>query len=139
MKPVIAGPTMPARFPTQFWNPTQRPDAVGPANVWPTAYSVAEAGPKAAPARRRHTDDASGGAQTAPTRHMANVVWLAIITVLYARFGVAPLRIQRSIAHPAANAPPACIRYTAPPNAAMRAIENPRSCTRYSGSQLMTT
>ena len=74
------------------------------------AYNAVELGPKQAPVRSRNTADATGGAQMAPTRHIAVAVWLATIAVLYARFGVAPAPIQRSRAQPPANAPAACIR-----------------------------
>src|SRR5204863_5925158 len=33
-RPAIAGPRMPAKFPTKFCSPVQPPDASGPASVW---------------------------------------------------------------------------------------------------------
>src|SRR6185437_10564606 len=45
MNPVAAGATIPARFPSEFWMPTQRPDAHGPARISLIAYTPGEEAP----------------------------------------------------------------------------------------------
>src|SRR5579864_1841785 len=100
--PLTLGARMPAVLLTAFCVPIQRPVASGPAKRCVSAPTDGELRPSATPVASSSAAPAVAPTAFSDKRHTPTPAALSDNAVLYARLGVAPRRMERSMSHPAA-------------------------------------
>src|SRR6266850_8135934 len=93
--PVTAGAMTPARFPTKFCKPVQRPAILGPARVWVMAQILDPHMPPAANASRSRITETVEPARAQPRRSSPALPAPTPAKVLRTRVGVPPEAIHR--------------------------------------------
>src|SRR6266851_6006872 len=103
--PVKAGAMTPARFPTKFWKPVQRPAILGPASVCVMAQILDPHIPPAANARSNRITETVGPARAQPRRSSPALPAPTPAKVLRTSVGLPPAAIHRSEIKPKSAAP----------------------------------